>query len=214
MKYKVLLGIGIVVVLAFAGILVVANRREPPCTDLLKGPQSLGASVSPSFRISNERLRSSEQAGRVQPLCFDDGALMRVSGDIDEDDSTVEVDDRAAGDRVVELAAVAASPNHCYYWLSSPFRVNLASGNSVVSATLTPLYCVGTAFPTTNRVCVSPTGGAGNCASNSGWSRSQAFVGPWRNAQFSSTGNGCAAAANPPSSICKSAGPKYANPPS
>lgn len=215
MRKPVLVAITLAVAISAGVVGLVMYRVGDDCTKVLKVPSKVGAAVvSPEFSLVSDELRSADKGqGPTGRLCFDKGQLLQVAGDEKGDGASANVTEGATSRAFVSLAAATTSPNYCHYWLSEPFRVRLAAGNSVVSATITPLYCFGTAFPTSSRVCVSPTGGAGNCNSGFGWNRAQAFVGPWQSGSFSSTGNGCAAAANPPSSMCKPGGPKVANPP-
>lgn len=211
----VLIATAALVLVAAATVVVVGLVEDDDapgaatCDTSLAVPEDYANAVNPEFKLADGTLTS--QVSGDDAFCFDNGTVIRVSADSEEAGATTDVSG-GVPESMRALAATAASPNDCIYFLTPPFRVRLASGVSVVSATLTPMYCVGTAYPTSSRVCVSPYQGAGNCGSGFGYNLATAFIGPWMNGMFTSSGVACAAAASPPSAICKR-GVKYANPP-
>lgn len=117
----------------------------------------------------------------------------------------------ALGSVVFANPAPAEVPAACNYALSAPTVVEV-SGTPMVTATLTPADCTGTANPKSSQVCVATVGASpGRCVLTSGYQTAQVYLSPYTpGTTYVAKGSGCAGLATPSSSICTSVGPKSA----
>ena len=79
---------------------------------------------------------------------------------------------------LTSVPAVADNGETCAVDLSPPRLVTLPGGPTVVTATLEPTHCTGTAQPESSAVCLTPDGGGGQCASTDGWGMAQVLFAP------------------------------------
>ncbi|CAN5226306.1 hypothetical protein BH09ACT8_BH09ACT8_24580 [soil metagenome] len=102
-------------------------------------------------------------------------------------------------------------PAACNFTLSSPSVVEV-SGTPMVTATLTPAACEGTANPKSSQVCVATTGASpGKCELANGYETAQVYLSPYiPGTSYVAKGSGCAGLATPSAAICSSVGPKSA----
>jgi len=112
---------------------------------------------------------------------------------------------------VVAGPAPAEVPAACNFTLSAPSVVEV-SGTQMVTATLTPADCTGTANPKSSQVCVATTGASpGKCELATGYETAQVYLSPYiPGTNYVAKGSGCAGLATPSAAICSSAGPKSA----
>ena len=111
-------------------------------------------------------------------------------------------------------AAVAGAdpgdPVLCNFTMSDPHVVDL-SGTQMVTATLTPTACTGSAIPSFSQVCLSTPGTAGRCAELPGYTDAHVYLGPYQPGMtYTAKGRGCAAQTIPPAPVCTTVGPKSA----
>ncbi|MCV7226327.1 hypothetical protein [Mycolicibacterium komossense] len=118
----------------------------------------------------------------------------------------------------VVLGAIAAAgsassevPAACDFTLSAPSVVEV-SGTQMVTATLTPAACKGTANPKSSQVCIAASGASpGRCELANGYEIAQVYLSPYiPGVNYVANGTGCAGIATPSGAICSSIGPKAA----
>jgi hypothetical protein len=98
-------------------------------------------------------------------------------------------------------------PGRCNYQLSAPSVVVL-SGTQMVTATLTPKNCTGTANTKSTQVCIATGGNAGICNDQPGFNTAQAYFAPYTpGVSYTVTGRGCAGLSIPATVVCSSLGP-------
>jgi hypothetical protein len=111
-------------------------------------------------------------------------------------------------------AAVAGAdpgdPVLCNFTMSDPYVIDL-SGTQMVTATLTPTACTGSAIPSYSQVCLSTPGTAGRCAELPGYTDVHVYLGPYQpGVTYTAKGRGCASQTTPPAPVCTTVGPKTA----
>jgi hypothetical protein len=107
--------------------------------------------------------------------------------------------------------AAAEVPAACDFTLSTP-QVVTVSGTPMVTATLTPAACTGTANPKSSQVCIATNGATpGRCEQANGYETAQVYFAPYTpGLNYVANGSGCAGLATPSAAICSSWGPTSA----
>ena len=118
----------------------------------------------------------------------------------------------AAASWVAAVAPAVAEPGEstmCNFTLSPPAVVDV-SGVPMVSSTLTPGACTGTAKPNFTQVCLNAAGSstAGRCAELPGYNAAKVYLSPYQpGVAYTAKGRGCATTSNPSVPICTTVGP-------
>jgi hypothetical protein len=114
----------------------------------------------------------------------------------------------AAGTASPAGAEPAGEPVLCTYTMSDPQVVDV-SGTPMVSATLAPAACTGTAKPTFSQVCLSTRDSVGWCAELPGYTTARVYFSPYTpGTSYTAKGRGCATQLQPPTEFCSSVGPR------
>jgi hypothetical protein len=99
----------------------------------------------------------------------------------------------------------------CNYTMSDPHVVTV-SGTQMVTATLTPAACSGTANPKSTQVCIATGNSVGRCMLASGYETAQVYFSPYvPGVNYVAKGSGCAGLSTPAVVLCSSVGPKAAS---
>jgi hypothetical protein len=110
-------------------------------------------------------------------------------------------------------AATPAQDNEsvkCNFTMSDPHVVTV-SGTQMVTATVTPTACSGTASPKSTQVCIATGDSVGRCVLASGYEAAQVFYSPYvPGLNYVAKGSGCAGLSTPSTAVCTSVGPKAA----
>lgn len=107
----------------------------------------------------------------------------------------------------IATAAPDIGPIRCNYTLSAP-RVVTVSGTPMVTATLQPADCTGTANPKSSQVCIDTGASVGRCVLVTGYTTAQVYFSPYvPGVDYVAKGVGCAGLSTPPTVICSSLGP-------
>lgn len=108
-----------------------------------------------------------------------------------------------------QAVADTADSVMCNFTLSEPTVIDV-SGVPMVTASVVPAACTGTAKPTSTQVCLSAAGSstAGRCAELPGFTDVHVYLSPYQpGVAYTATGRGCAAQSVPPAPICTTVGP-------
>jgi hypothetical protein len=107
--------------------------------------------------------------------------------------------------------AVADTTMACNFTLTAPTVISV-SGTPMVTATISPAACTGTANPKSSQVCLTDGGpGPGTCELASGYETAQVYLSPYvPGTSYTAKGTGCAAVATPSAAMCSTVGPKAA----
>ena len=109
------------------------------------------------------------------------------------------------------VPAAADKSGTCAFELSAPRLMTIPGGPTVVTTTLRPTHCTGDAQPASTTVCLSPDGGAGQCATKLGPDGAEVFFAPTDSATgYTATGTGSIWIGNHMGSV--TAGPIHATP--
>ncbi|CAN5786821.1 hypothetical protein BH09ACT7_BH09ACT7_46090 [soil metagenome] len=96
----------------------------------------------------------------------------------------------------------------CNFTLSAPSVITV-SGTQMVTATVSPADCTGTANPKASQVCIATFDSVGRCDLASGYETAQVFFSPYvPGTNYIAKGYGCAGLSTPSTAICSSVGPK------
>lgn len=113
----------------------------------------------------------------------------------------------ALGGAGVAVAAPDGNGALCNFTLSAPAVVDV-SGVQMVSATVKPADCSGTAKPTSSQVCMSAPGTLGRCNELPGYADPHVYLSPYiPGTTYTATGRGCSAVVSPPMTVCSTLGP-------
>jgi hypothetical protein len=116
------------------------------------------------------------------------------------------------GGGAVAAASPAPDPEsaQCYYIMSDPHVVTV-SGTQMVTATLSPAACSGTANPKSSQVCIATGDSVGQCVLAAGYATAQVYFTPYvPGVTYVAKGSGCAGLSTPAVVVCSSEGPKAA----
>jgi hypothetical protein len=110
------------------------------------------------------------------------------------------------------VAVANAAPDNgsirCNFTLSAPSVVTV-SGTQMVTATVSPADCTGTANPKSSQVCIATFDSVGRCKLASGYETAQVYFAPYvPGTSYIAKGFGCAGLSTPSTAICSSVGPK------
>ncbi|MET0698174.1 MAG: hypothetical protein ABWY93_00805 [Mycobacterium sp.] len=114
----------------------------------------------------------------------------------------------SGGAAAIANAAPDGGSIRCNFTLSAPSVVTL-SGTQMVTATVSPADCTGTANPKSSQVCISTFDSVGRCELANGYETAQVYFAPYLpGTKYVAKGFGCAGLSTPSTAICSSVGPK------
>jgi hypothetical protein len=111
-------------------------------------------------------------------------------------------------------AAASPAPGNesirCNFTMSEP-RLITVGGTQMVTASVAPASCSGTASPKSTQVCIATGDSVGRCVLASGYETAQVYFAPYvAGVNYVAKGSGCAGLSTPSTVVCSSVGPKAA----